>query len=40
MRLTIRVARELRAADMKATVPDDVVAAFRPWKRGDLIPET
>lgn len=40
MRQTIRVARELRAAEVEATVPDDLLAAFRAWKRGDPIPGT
>jgi anti-sigma factor RsiW len=39
MRQTIRVARRLRPADVEATVPDDVIAAFRAWKRGEPIPE-
>lgn len=38
MRQTIRVARELRATEVEATVPDDVLAAFRAWKRGEPIP--
>lgn len=40
MRLTIRVARGLRADEVEATVPNDVLAAFRAWKRGDPITET
>jgi anti-sigma factor RsiW len=32
MRETIRTVRALRSADVKATVPDDVLAAFRAWK--------
>ena len=34
MRQTIRTVHALRPADVEATVPDDVLAAFRAWKRG------
>jgi anti-sigma factor RsiW len=32
MRTTIRTVRALRPEDVEATVPDDVLAAFRAWK--------
>jgi anti-sigma factor RsiW len=32
MRETIRTVRALRSEDVEATVPDDVLAAFRAWK--------
>jgi anti-sigma factor RsiW len=34
MRQTIRTVHELRPEDVEATVPDEVLAAFRAWKRG------
>ena len=37
MRQTIRAVGELDAGE--ATVPDDVLAAFRAWRRGDPVPE-
>ena len=39
MRQTIRAVGELDPAEVEATVPDDVLAAFRAWRRGDPIPE-
>jgi anti-sigma factor RsiW len=38
MRQTIRAVGELDAGEVEATVPDDVLAAFRAWRRGDPIP--
>jgi anti-sigma factor RsiW len=35
MRQTIRSVHALRPADVEATVPDDLLAAFRAWKRGE-----
>jgi anti-sigma factor RsiW len=35
MRVTIRTVRELRPAEIEATVPDGVLAAFRAWKRDE-----
>ena len=32
--------RALRAEEVEATVPDDVLAAFRAWKRGEPLPGT
>lgn len=40
MRQTIRAVRELHPAEVEATVPDDVLDAFRAWKRGGPIPGT
>jgi len=37
MRQTIRAVHELPVAEVEATVPDDVLAAFRAWKRGDPV---
>lgn len=34
MRQTIRVAGELQPAHVEATVSDDLLDAFRAWKRG------
>jgi anti-sigma factor RsiW len=39
MRQTIRAVGELNPAEVEAAVPDDVLAAFRAWQRGDPIPE-
>jgi anti-sigma factor RsiW len=39
MRQTIRAVGELDADEVEATVPDDVLAAFRAWRRGDPVPE-
>jgi anti-sigma factor RsiW len=39
MRQTIRAVGELHAEEVEATVPDDVLAAFRAWRRGDPVPE-
>ena len=38
MRETIATVRALRAEEVEATVPDDVLAAFRAWKRGEPLP--
>jgi anti-sigma factor RsiW len=35
MRTTIRTVSALRPAEVEATVPDEVLEAFRAWKRGD-----
>jgi anti-sigma factor RsiW len=40
MRETIRTVRALRAEHVEATVPDDVLEAFRAWKRGEPLPGT
>ena len=40
MRQTIRAVRALRPEDVEATAPDDLLAAFRAWKRGDALPGT
>ena len=39
MRQTIEAVHELRPEHVEATVPDDLLEAFRSWKRGDPIPE-
>ena len=39
MRQTIRAVHALQPAHVEATVPDDVLDAFRAWKRGDPLPE-
>jgi anti-sigma factor RsiW len=38
MRTTIATVRELKPAEVEATVPDDLLAAFRAWKRGEPLP--
>jgi predicted anti-sigma-YlaC factor YlaD len=38
MRQTIRAVGALDPGEVEATVPDDVLAAFRAWRRGDPIP--
>ena len=38
MRQAIGTARALRVEDVEATAPDDLLEAFRAWKRGDPIP--
>ena len=38
MRATIRTVHALRPAEVEATVPDDLLAAFRAWKRGEALP--
>jgi anti-sigma factor RsiW len=40
MRTTIRTLRELHPAHVEATVSDDLLEAFRAWKRGDPVAET
>ena len=40
MRQTIRTVHALRPAEVEATVPDDLLAAFRAWKRGEPLPGT
>ena len=40
MRRTIRTVRALRPAEVEATVPDDLLAAFQAWKRGEPLPGT
>ncbi len=37
MRQTIRMARELQPAHVEATVSDDLLDAFRAWKRGESL---
>jgi anti-sigma factor RsiW len=39
MRQTIATVRELRPEQVEATAPDDLLAAFRAWKRGEPVPE-
>jgi anti-sigma factor RsiW len=39
MRQTIRTMRELRSEHVEATVPDDVLEAFRAWRRNEPVPE-
>jgi anti-sigma factor RsiW len=39
MRQTIRAVGELNLSEVEATVPDEVLAAFRAWRRGDPVPE-
>ena len=39
MRQTIAATHELRREDVEATAPDDLLAAFRAWKRGEPLPE-
>jgi anti-sigma factor RsiW len=39
MRQTIAATRELRREDVEATAPDDLLAAFKAWKRGEPLPE-
>jgi anti-sigma factor RsiW len=38
MRQTIRSVHALRPAEVEATVPDDLLAAFRAWRRGEPLP--
>ena len=40
MRQTIATLRKLPPAHVEATVPDDLLAAFRAFKRGEPVPET
>jgi anti-sigma factor RsiW len=40
MRMTIRTVSALRPVEVEATVPDDLLAAFRAWKRGEPLPGT
>ena len=40
MRQVISTVHALRPDDVEATAPDDLLEAFRAWKRGDPIPET
>jgi predicted anti-sigma-YlaC factor YlaD len=39
MRQTVEAVHRLRVADVEATAPDDVLAAFRAWRRGEPVPE-
>jgi predicted anti-sigma-YlaC factor YlaD len=39
MRQVIKTVRELRADDVEATAPDDLLEAFRAWKRGEPVTE-
>jgi predicted anti-sigma-YlaC factor YlaD len=39
MRQTVEAVHRLRVSDVEATAPDDVLAAFRAWRRGEPIPE-
>jgi anti-sigma factor RsiW len=38
MRQTIESVRELHPAQVEATAPDDLLAAFRAWQRGEPVP--
>jgi anti-sigma factor RsiW len=40
MRQVIATVHELRSDDVEATAPDDLLEAFRAWKRGEPVPET
>lgn len=40
MRQVIKTVRELRADDVEASAPDDLLEVFRAWKRGDPVPGT
>ena len=40
IRQVIKTARTLRPDDVEATAPDDLLEAFRAWKRGEPIPKT
>jgi anti-sigma factor RsiW len=40
MRQVIATVHELRPDEVEATAPDDLLAAFRAWKRGEPIPGT
>jgi predicted anti-sigma-YlaC factor YlaD len=40
MRQTIETARELHPAHIEATVPDELLAAFRAFRRGEPVPGT
>ena len=40
MRQVIATVHELRADDVEATAPDELLEAFRAWKRGEPIPGT
>ena len=39
MRQTIAAARDLRPAHVQATAPEDLLEAFRAWKRGAALPD-
>ncbi|MEA2133921.1 MAG: hypothetical protein QOC68_1830 [Solirubrobacteraceae bacterium] len=39
MRQTVEAVHRLRVSDVEATAPDDLLAAFRAWRRGGPIPE-
>jgi hypothetical protein len=39
MRQTVEAVHQLRVSDVEATAPDDLLAAFRAWRRGEPIPE-
>ena len=39
MRQVIATVHELRPDEVEATAPDDLLEAFRAWKRGEPIPE-
>jgi anti-sigma factor RsiW len=40
MRKTISTVHALRPDEVEATVPDDLLTAFRAWKRGEPLPGT
>jgi anti-sigma factor RsiW len=40
MRQTIESVRELHPAHVEATAPDDLLAAFRAWQRGEPVPRS
>ena len=39
MRQAITTVHELRPDDVEATAPDDLLEAFRAWKRGEPVPD-
>jgi anti-sigma factor RsiW len=39
MRQTIATMRELHPVHVEPTVPEDLLMAFRAWKRGEPVPE-
>jgi anti-sigma factor RsiW len=39
MRQTIESVRALHPEHVEATAPEDLLAAFRAWKRGEPVPE-
>ena len=39
MRQTVAAVHQLRVEDVEATAPDDLLAAFRSWRRGAPVPD-